>query len=134
MPVLQLLPWDAPAWLPPVVDVCCCQQRCCCCCHRVCLCLPALAAAAPAFANACLPLLARLQGNLGRFINHSCEPNCETQKWVVHGELAIGLFTLQVRRSDQISALLSSLLPQLCSCSGPVADSECGWAGQILLL
>ncbi|KAL4422425.1 hypothetical protein ABPG75_008622 [Micractinium tetrahymenae] len=34
------------------------------------------------------------RGNLGRFINHSCEPNCETQKWVVHGELAIGLFTL----------------------------------------
>lgn len=34
-----------------------------------------------------------LQGALGRFINHSCEPNCETQKWVVQGELAIGLFT-----------------------------------------
>eukprot|EP00887_Chlorella_sp_A99_P003835 scaffold11.g3835.t1 len=34
-------------------------------------------------------------GGLGRFINHSCQPNCETQKWVVHGELAIGLFTLQ---------------------------------------
>jgi len=29
---------------------------------------------------------------LGRFINHSCDPNCETQKWLVHGELAIGLF------------------------------------------
>jgi hypothetical protein len=42
----------------------------------------------------CLPPLLTLQGNLGRFINHSCEPNCETQKWVVHGELAIGLFTL----------------------------------------
>jgi SET domain-containing protein len=32
------------------------------------------------------------QGALGRFINHSCDPNCETQKWVVEGELAIGLF------------------------------------------
>ncbi len=32
------------------------------------------------------------QGALGRFINHSCHPNCETQKWVVQGELAIGLF------------------------------------------
>ena len=33
-----------------------------------------------------------LQGALGRFINHSCQPNCDTQKWSVHGELAIGLF------------------------------------------
>ena len=33
-----------------------------------------------------------MQGALGRFINHSCEPNCETQKWLVQGELAIGLF------------------------------------------
>ena len=32
---------------------------------------------------------------MGRFINHACNPNCETQKWVVHGELAIGLFALQ---------------------------------------
>lgn len=35
------------------------------------------------------------KGGLGRFINHSCQPNCETQKWVVRGELAIGLFTLE---------------------------------------
>ena len=33
-----------------------------------------------------------LQGGLGRFINHSCLPNCETQKWLVRGELTIGLF------------------------------------------
>jgi SET domain-containing protein len=33
-----------------------------------------------------------VQGNDARFINHSCSPNCETQKWVVRGELAIGLF------------------------------------------
>jgi histone-lysine N-methyltransferase SETD2 len=35
------------------------------------------------------------KGGLGRFINHSCQPNCETQKWVVRGELAIGLFALE---------------------------------------
>ena len=34
------------------------------------------------------------QGNPARFINHSCDPNCETQKWLVRGELAIGLFAL----------------------------------------
>ncbi|KAL3148229.1 hypothetical protein ABBQ38_013701 [Trebouxia sp. C0009 RCD-2024] len=36
------------------------------------------------------------KGGLGRFINHSCEPNCEVQKWVVQdGEITIGLFTLR---------------------------------------
>ncbi len=35
------------------------------------------------------------QGNISRFINHSCEPNCETQKWLVAGELAIGLFAVR---------------------------------------
>ena len=35
------------------------------------------------------------KGGLGRYINHSCQPNCETQKWVVRGEIAIGLFTLE---------------------------------------
>ncbi|KAF6266782.1 hypothetical protein COO60DRAFT_1265640 [Scenedesmus sp. NREL 46B-D3] len=35
------------------------------------------------------------KGNHARFINHSCEPNCETQKWMVRGELAIGLYTLR---------------------------------------
>lgn len=34
------------------------------------------------------------KGGFGRFINHSCSPNCETQKWVVQGELCIGLFAL----------------------------------------
>ncbi|KAL2651329.1 hypothetical protein R1flu_019457 [Riccia fluitans] len=31
-------------------------------------------------------------GNLARFINHSCDPNCETVKWSVLGEERIGIF------------------------------------------
>lgn len=33
------------------------------------------------------------KGNLTRFINHSCDPNAETQKWTINGECRIGIFT-----------------------------------------
>lgn len=32
------------------------------------------------------------RGNFARFLNHSCDPNCETQKWDVLGEQRMGLF------------------------------------------
>lgn len=32
------------------------------------------------------------KGSLGRFINHSCQPNCETRKWTVSGETRVGIF------------------------------------------
>ena len=32
------------------------------------------------------------RGNLSRFMNHSCDPNCETQKWTVNGEIRVGLY------------------------------------------
>lgn len=32
------------------------------------------------------------KGNISRFINHSCNPNCVTQKWQVLGEMRIGIF------------------------------------------
>lgn len=28
-------------------------------------------------------------------MNHSCQPNCETQKWTVNGDTRVGLFALQ---------------------------------------
>uniref|UniRef100_A0A3P8VKJ5 Histone-lysine N-methyltransferase NSD3 n=1 Tax=Cynoglossus semilaevis TaxID=244447 RepID=A0A3P8VKJ5_CYNSE len=34
------------------------------------------------------------KGNSARFMNHSCSPNCETQKWTVSGDVHIGLFAL----------------------------------------
>lgn len=34
-------------------------------------------------------------GNLSRFINHSCEPNCETQKWSVNGETLVGIVSMK---------------------------------------
>ncbi|XP_020805734.1 probable histone-lysine N-methyltransferase CG1716 [Drosophila serrata] len=35
------------------------------------------------------------KGNISRFINHSCDPNAETQKWTVNGELRIGFFSVK---------------------------------------
>ncbi|KAG9444205.1 hypothetical protein H6P81_015545 [Aristolochia fimbriata] len=32
------------------------------------------------------------KGSLARFINHSCQPNCETRKWTVLGEVRVGIF------------------------------------------
>ncbi|XP_066570497.1 histone-lysine N-methyltransferase NSD3 isoform X2 [Amia ocellicauda] len=34
------------------------------------------------------------KGNYSRFMNHSCSPNCETQKWTVNGDVRVGLFAL----------------------------------------
>ncbi|CAH1134905.1 unnamed protein product [Ceutorhynchus assimilis] len=34
-------------------------------------------------------------GSDGRFVNHSCEPNCEIQKWSVNGQFRMVLFALR---------------------------------------
>ncbi|XP_017967880.1 probable histone-lysine N-methyltransferase Mes-4 [Drosophila navojoa] len=35
------------------------------------------------------------KGNLARFMNHSCEPNCATQKWTVNCNNRVGLFAIK---------------------------------------
>ncbi|EWM29679.1 histone-lysine n [Nannochloropsis gaditana] len=37
---------------------------------------------------------ARTKGNASRFINHSCAPNCELQKWNVKGFTRIGIMAI----------------------------------------
>lgn len=38
---------------------------------------------------------------LGRFVNHSCEPNCEMQKWSVNGLFRMALFALRDIGADE---------------------------------
>lgn len=35
------------------------------------------------------------KGNISRFMNHSCNPNCELQKWVVGSSMRIGIFAIK---------------------------------------
>merc|ERR1711881_800111 len=35
------------------------------------------------------------KANNARYMNHSCDPNCETQKWTVNGDMRIGLFAVR---------------------------------------
>lgn len=42
--------------------------------------------------------------NESRFMNHSCDPNCEMQKWLVDGETCIGLFAVkQIARGTELT-------------------------------
>lgn len=44
------------------------------------------------------------KGNISRFINHSCDPNAETQKWTVNGELRVGFFSRKdIKKGDEIT-------------------------------
>lgn len=44
------------------------------------------------------------KGNISRFINHSCDPNAETQKWTVNGELRVGFFSRKdIKAGDEIT-------------------------------
>ncbi|KAL7307715.1 hypothetical protein TKK_0000390 [Trichogramma kaykai] len=47
---------------------------------------------------------ATMKGNISRFINHSCDPNAETQKWTVDGELRIGFFsTKEIAMGEELT-------------------------------
>ncbi|EDV20850.1 uncharacterized protein TRIADDRAFT_31338 [Trichoplax adhaerens] len=44
------------------------------------------------------------KGNLARFMNHSCQPNCETHKWTVNGLTCIGLFAIDdIKQGEELT-------------------------------
>nr|CAD7433446.1 unnamed protein product [Timema monikensis] len=54
------------------------------------------------------------KGNFARFMNHSCQPNCETQKWTVNGDTRVGLFAI-----DDIPANSELTFNYNLQCVGP---------------
>ncbi|PKA55337.1 Histone-lysine N-methyltransferase ASHH3 [Apostasia shenzhenica] len=47
---------------------------------------------------------ATYKGNKSRFINHSCQPNTEMQKWMIDGETRIGIFaTRDIREGEELT-------------------------------
>ena len=71
------------------------------------------------------------KGNTSRFINHSCNPNSETQKWTVNGELRVGFFSRRpIAKGDEITFDYKyeryGQEAQKCYCG---ADSCRGWLG-----
>ena len=71
------------------------------------------------------------RGNISRFINHSCNPNSETQKWTVNGELRVGFFTTrEVQPGEELTFDYKyeryGNIAQKCYCGA----SNCrGWLG-----
>ena len=71
------------------------------------------------------------RGTISRFINHSCDPNAEAQKWMVNGQLRIGLFSTKAIRSGEEIAFDYNIqrygkIGQRCFCG---AENCCGWIG-----
>ena len=71
------------------------------------------------------------KGNFARFINHSCEPNCETQKWHVLGEICVGIFTLRDIQPDEELTFnygfnIAKTVYQKCLCGAPTCRGYLG--------
>merc|ERR1712100_923447 len=44
------------------------------------------------------------KGNLGRFINHSCNPNCIPEIWHVNGQRCVGIFAKKdIRPGEEVT-------------------------------
>ncbi|XP_017772176.1 PREDICTED: histone-lysine N-methyltransferase ash1 [Nicrophorus vespilloides] len=61
-------------------------------------------------------------GGDGRFVNHSCQPNCEMQKWSVNGQFRMALFSLrEIKPGEELTydynfSLFNPAEGQECKC------------------
>ncbi|KAF7829798.1 histone-lysine N-methyltransferase ASHH2 isoform X1 [Senna tora] len=75
---------------------------------------------------------ASAKGNLGRFINHSCDPNCRTEKWMVNGEICIGLFALRdIKQGEEVTfdynyVRVFGAAAKKCHCGSPLCRGYIG--------
>ncbi|XP_015608577.1 uncharacterized protein LOC107274224 [Cephus cinctus] len=75
-------------------------------------------------------------GGDGRFVNHSCEPNCEMQKWSVHGLPRMALFASRdIKSGEELTydynfALFNPSEGQMCRCGSTACRGVIGGKSQ----
>lgn len=72
----------------------------------------------------------------GRFVNHSCEPNCEMQKWCVNGLFRMALFALRdIEAEEELTydynfSLFNPTEGQQCKCGSSKCRGVIGGKSQ----
>ncbi|XP_034240792.1 microtubule-associated protein futsch isoform X2 [Thrips palmi] len=75
-------------------------------------------------------------GGDGRFVNHSCEPNCEMQKWSVNGLFRMALFALRdIEANEELGydynfSLFNAAEGQPCKCGSSKCRGVIGGKSQ----
>ncbi|XP_018565359.1 histone-lysine N-methyltransferase ash1 [Anoplophora glabripennis] len=75
-------------------------------------------------------------GGDGRFVNHSCAPNCEMQKWSVNGQFRMALFALRdIHAGEELTydynfSLFNPAEGQECKCGSELCRGVIGGKSQ----
>lgn len=62
------------------------------------------------------------KGNISRFVNHSCDPNCKMERWYVNGEPRLALIAIKdIQKGEELCfdynfSLFDSYKGQVCQC------------------
>ncbi|KAJ4787943.1 histone-lysine N-methyltransferase [Rhynchospora pubera] len=88
--------------------------------------------------NSNMVIDATYKGNKSRFINHSCDPNTEMQKWRVEGETRVGIFALRdIKKGEDVTydyMFVQFGADQDCHCGSLHCKEKLGRGGVDLML